>query len=196
MANANLQSASRLEYPTQSYGALLRCALGRKPAEPDNFVPNLQPNAPYAGGIFIYTNEAGECFPHQSAPVLAIDGWRYVSKVFDSVVCFVPVYVINVHCWPRSIHIEPRKPMAKVGAPIKPDDYISIPPEVASNVARFFVALARSAPEKLARGLVVIKKFAQALRGKIGLSHDAVLSQIGQRLTCVRAHGGLRYFGA
>jgi hypothetical protein len=50
------------------------------------------------------------------------------------------------------------------------------------------------APSKHTGFWCVIKNFAQTLRGKIGLSHDAVLSQIGQKLTCVSAHGGLRYF--
>jgi hypothetical protein len=42
--------------------------------------------------------------------------------------------------------------------------------------------------------LVVMKKLAQRLRGKIGLSHDALQLLIGQRPARVSARGGLRYF--
>jgi hypothetical protein len=41
---------------------------------------------------------------------------------------------------------------------------------------------------------VVVKKFAQAFCGKIGLSHDAVLSLCGQRPGGASTPFGLRHF--
>jgi hypothetical protein len=41
---------------------------------------------------------------------------------------------------------------------------------------------------------VVVKKLAQALRGKIGSSHDALLMLIGQRPASADNASGLRYF--
>jgi hypothetical protein len=65
---------------------------------------------------------------------------------------------------------------------------------IASLKANFPARMDINPPRKHSRFRVVVKQFAQALRGKIGLSHDAPQMLIGQRPGSVDALAGLCYF--
>ena len=126
--------------------------------------------------------------------VLLIGAVAGLSQVRKTIVCPVAVHVVNLLRRPFARHVEPRKAVRFVrvsgatDAPI-PIAFVQIPGPlpVATTWATFGSC-------EYARLGVVVKKFAQTLRGKIGLSHDALLMLIGQRPACVSAHGGLRYF--
>ena len=61
-------------------------------------------------------------------------------------------------------------------------------------ISNFDGANRADTPSKNTRLGIVMKKFAQSFCGKIGLSHEAVLSLIGQRPDSVRSGFGPRYF--
>ncbi len=72
--------------------------------------------------------------------------------------------------------------MRKIKYPIYTDESVTDMFGYAPSLAPAMYAVAVAyAPGENASFWVIVQKFAQALRGKIGLSHDAVLSLIGQR---------------
>ena len=116
-----------------------------------------------------------------------------------AIVCVIPlvvgvaVLVINFAARPSSMEEQPCEAMRKVQLPIYGDETVAIAVDASSGpVLRRSLAFTK--PSEFAGPWAVIKKIAQALRGKIGLSHDAVLSLIGQRPGSVSALSGLRYF--
>jgi hypothetical protein len=116
------------------------------------------------------------------------------AKIAYSVVGPVSVDVVGVVLRKFAMHVHPRKPVGVVNDFVQTD----------AQVAALHVPRNRSKNHALPRfGMgeysgvgVVVKKLAQTLRGKIGLSHDALLMLIGQRPACVGSTCGLRYFNA
>lgn len=133
----------------------------------------------------------GSTFAH----VLLVFRFGCATQIGPSVVRSIPINVVNFVRRPFVSHVQPRKAMGFVG--IAPNLDCSVPLNGFKS-ARHGVGVNRighsDAPRKNARFWIVMKKFAQTLRGKIGLSHDAVLSLIGQRPVSVSSTCGLRYF--
>ncbi len=125
--------------------------------------------------------------------VLHISRLRNISQITNPIVSWVPVNVVNVFSWPTSEFIEPSKPMASVSLPAYA--YFQIPAiEAPCNISGMNVRCKSGLPSENASLWVVIKNFAQACCGKIGLSHDTVPSLIGQRPGRVISTSGLRHF--
>jgi hypothetical protein len=196
MANANLQRASRLQNPPQGYRALLRKLLAANSAEFDDSTVHFDADTPESIRHLVDAEKACDGVPMNSLAVLSVHRGRHVAQIFNSIVRRVSVYVVEVLSRPLSIHMQPRKSMSKEGSVIEADDDVSIFSEVARSVARFAVPLAGNPPGEHSRVQVVIEKFAQTLRGNIGLSHETLQSLIGQRPARVSARCGLRYCGA
>jgi hypothetical protein len=118
------------------------------------------------------------------SPVLSINCLGNVSEICKCVVPHISVDVVNCVFWPIAGYVEPRKTMCEIAPPMKFDN------------ASVFVCAASDAtngdsgaldkPSEYAGLMVVFEQFAQLLRGKIGLSHEAVLSLIGQRPAAIR----------
>lgn len=131
----------------------------------------------------------------RAALVLHIHGCRNIAQVVKSVVRLITVNVVNVSGRPSPSHEKPRETMRAEKTVIEADSNIPMHAFGPSNIAG-------TRPEALPRYQarentclrVVMQKFAQTLRSKIGLSHDAVLSRSGQRPACVSSTCGLRYF--
>jgi hypothetical protein len=115
-----------------------------------------------------------------SALVLKVHGARHVSEVFKPIVRPVSISVIHLLLRPLTCHIEPRKTVGEVRATINVESHITdVVSRTDGGAGR--VPVVSDSPRKQARLRVVVKKFAQTLRGKILNSHEAVLSLIGQR---------------
>lgn len=106
------------------------------------------------------------------------------TKVTDSVVGPVPIDVVNKFR-PLSMAVEPSQTVGKEFLAVDTDLDVAISMRTAGRVAwgrlAFSAAGSDYSPCKQSRVRTVVKKFAQALCGKIGLSHDALQKLIGQR---------------
>jgi len=129
-----------------------------------------------------------------NALVLHVFGAICRAQIGPSVVSAVAVDVVNFVRGPFARHIEKRKPVSKIGFPANTDLGIALglepcgcpcgPPALGDK------------PSEYSRLGIVVEKFAQTLRGKIGLSHAVVpLKQwFGQRPASADNASGLRYF--
>lgn len=122
------------------------------------------------------------------ALVLQIFFVRHVSKILPAVVGGVAVNVIDMVFWPFASDVEPYKTMNQILA--AKDTGIEIPvrhfrtnglPEIADSAAAPAIRCLQSDPRQNAGFRGVVKKLAQTRGSKIGSSHEAVLSLIGQR---------------
>jgi len=196
MASSNLQRESGMKNSPKRNRALLSFAFGRNSAELDYSSIHLQSNSPDACTRFLDADEPRNGVSEDASAVLSVECWRDITQVAEPIVRRISVDVVKVLFWPLSGGMEPCKPVAKVGGPIQSDDDVSVFSVITRHVASLAMALAVQAPCECARGLVVVKKLAQTLRGNIGLSHDALQLLIGQRPQRVSARLGLRYCGA
>lgn len=114
------------------------------------------------------------------ALVLGVGWRRRASEICNSVVGFIAVDVVCHLARPLSVHVKPSKPMGGVSLAVNANDNIASLCCLAGNFSN-----AESLPlgdaDKNSSIRIVVKQLAQSLRGKIGLSHEAVLSLIGQR---------------
>lgn len=125
--------------------------------------------------------------------VLLVDGLGYISQLANAVVSGVAVNVVNLPIRPSPVKMQPSKAVRAVTAPINHDDRVSVR-AASRNSSRFCRPATEYAPNENAGFGVVVKNFAQTLRGKIGLSHDAPSKRIGQRPVSVSSTCGLRHF--
>jgi len=129
----------------------------------------------------------------RAALVLLVYCLRNIAQVSYRIVSGVTVLMVDLSIRPNATHVQPRKAVRPVVMTSNAD--LDVTAAVAASGARLVASLASwIAPAKYAGIWIVVKKLAQTLRGKIGLSHDAVLSLIGQRPARVDSTGGLRYF--
>jgi hypothetical protein len=122
----------------------------------------------------------------RSPEVLLVDRLRDISQICEPIVERVAVQMIDDANRERSGHVQPSSAVGVVVVSINADDKparLRIP---ACDSSRNAAPSAGSDPmSEHARLRVVAKKGAQTRGGKIGLSHEAVLSLIGQRPACV-----------
>lgn len=124
--------------------------------------------------------------------VLSPGSWPQVGKC---VIRPISVNVVQYVFWPYTTLIKPRKSVCSVKPAADVDFNITAPLAFAScNAPDEISSSAGLQPNKRAQQWVVMQQLAQTLRSKIGLSHDAVLSLIGQRPVSVSALRGPRYF--
>jgi len=127
-------------------------------------------------------------------PILLIYAYRHIAQILNSIVRWIAVNVIDMVRGLHAMNVNPRESVRQIRTTVDPNPQISLPIIASCDGSSLGVAAGADAPRKHARFAVVVKKFAQTLRGKIGLSHDAVLSLIGQRPVSVSSTCGLRYF--
>ena len=113
--------------------------------------------------------------------VLTVYGIGYVPEVTKPVVILDSVDMVNLKYREGPALIKPREPMRKIQDSINTDHYVATPGNAAGQPLAGYAIASRCAPRKNASLGIVVKQLAQSLRGKIGLSHEAVLSLIGQR---------------
>ena len=106
---------------------------------------------------------------------------RHVSQVGDPVVVLDSVDVIDLMLGPFPVHHKPSKPMGLVSPSVNVDIDVSRSISTTGNSARSCIGAGHNQPSEKAGGWIVRKKFAQARKGKIASSHEAVPSLIGQR---------------
>lgn len=119
---------------------------------------------------------------------------RHVPKIAPSVIVSNAVDVVNGVTGPLPSHIQPCKTMRRSLCSVNAYAPVFIGVEIPGEHSRFAHLASTHAPRKNPGLLVIVQKFAQTFCGKIGLSHDAVLSLIGQRPSGVSALAGLRHF--
>lgn len=141
---------------------------GRKPSTP----VALQVCADKPGGFL-----CGLCAPE----ILLINAPGYIPQIIKRVIAGVSINVVNLMLRPSTGNVQPRKPVGQKPASCNGNYGPSVDVTSAGNASRVGGPASTLAPCEYAGLGVVMKKFAQKLRGKIGLSHDAVLSLIGQR---------------
>jgi hypothetical protein len=128
--------------------------------------------------------------------VLRVLSFRDIPQIAKPVVGAVVVNVVNIPRWVFAVHKQPHKAVGRVALTVNSDEHIPVGIDAASNAAARCAFAAIHKPCELAGIRVIAEKFAQALRGKIGLSHEALQLLIGQRLGSVDALAGPRYFSA
>ena len=142
----------------------------------------------------IYTKQTGLCFFGKAGKVLGVDAVRNISKIGKSVIGFVAVNVVNAKLGPLPCDVKPRNSVQAVLPVVKPRPHITANGinTSASNVNASGFEFSLEEPSLS----VVLKKFADALCGKINLSHAVVpLKQwFGQKPRSVSALAGLRHF--
>lgn len=129
--------------------------------------------------------------------VLHVHAFASRPKIAKPVVASIPVHVVNALCGPIAVNVQPNKSMGLVVPTVHANHYIPVCGYTSGNVSGFVLAVGQGNPpsQKPTIGRV-IQKFAHALRGKIGLSHDAPRKLIGQRPACVDSTCGLRHFSS
>ena len=126
--------------------------------------------------------------------ILVVQRVRNGAQVAYSVVRLAPVDVVNFTRRPFAINVQPRQTVRKEARPINADVDVSIRCVESPGDRSSCSPAPSSFVGEVSRIGVVVKNFAQTLRGKIGLSHDAPIMLIGQRPVSVSSTCGLRYF--
>lgn len=119
---------------------------------------------------------------------------RCRPEIANSVVIWIAVDVVKKIFRRAACFKYPRKDVRPVGDALDPDKPVAPNIDGPGNVASASVFTWLDFPSKNASLRIVVKKLAQTLRGKIGLSHDAPVKRIGQRPVSVSSTCGLRYF--
>jgi hypothetical protein len=111
--------------------------------------------------------------------VLRVNCVRNIAQICNPVVQWIAVLVVNLARWPSGMSVKPSQSMGKKPLSTDGDVAISSAIDVPSFIPNTYTASFWRFPNKYASVLIVVKHFAQTLRGKITSSHDAVPSQIG-----------------
>lgn len=151
----------------------------------DPFLSHASLGAGYASN----PKKAGRARCVPIAHVLRIELSRHVAQVGNSVVRPAPVDVVDFTVRPFAGHIEPREAVRIVPAPIHTNDDVSRHSIDTSDCGAGSPAptMGRCRAREHASLWIVVKQFAQTLRGKIGRSHEAALSLIGQGPAAIRS---------
>lgn len=113
--------------------------------------------------------------------VLYVLALRNITQVCNSIVAWVSVNVVNAKFRPFAIDVKPRNAMLFDFLAANSNVSVSVFANVSSNVANIDPVGRSDLAREYAGQWIIMKKFAQAFCGKIGLSHDAPYQQIGQR---------------
>ena len=131
--------------------------------------------------------------------VLGIARPSHIAKIFYSIIRLRPIDMINVTTRPNTVNIQPSKAVGLVSVASQREANVAVmvnKPKANRVFQRNSSAGSTDYcnPHKDASLGIVVKQFAQACCGKIGLSHDTVPSLIGQRPGRVISTSGLRHF--
>ena len=171
--------------------AIMKCALGAKVRiacvfccreMPNEQAPAINTNAGHkcSSHRFVDARKAAGVVRVKPALVLCVDVPVYVSQIGNAVVPDVAVDVIDMAARHRSCVPEPNKSVQSVFCAVDSRSKISVLIDGLDCLSdKIRPKFAGDAHPSISLWCVV-KNFAQSLRGKIGLSHEAVLSLIGQ----------------
>ena|SRR3990167_808674 len=189
-----LYSASNVDNPLSLKVSLVRFFRCVKNANVNRPIVNTDRGDP---SVFVLLNpkkpRGVRC--HWLPDVLKVNLLSNITKIANSVVATIAVNVVNIVFRPFSMNVKPRKPMSKVLGVV--DGYAKIAPvDFFGSVCPGKLVCDVNLSGKNSSLLIVIKQFAQALWGKIGLSHAVVPYKqwIGQRPRCASNTAGLRHF--
>jgi hypothetical protein len=126
--------------------------------------------------------------------ILLVCAVAYLSQVCEAIVRSVAIHVVNLLQRPFSGHVEPREAVGLIRGSVTADTPVSIAAIKTPGALSIAASWTAFRPCECTSLRIVVEKFVQFLRGKIGLSHDAVLSLIGQRPACVSSTRGPRHF--
>lgn len=158
----------------------VRILCGRKAPKVDLLSANTYGGAKQlAVSNFVCASQPG-CADSAMARIPDIRCLVNITKVSDSVVGAVAVNVVYDSNRPRTIEMQPSEAVHSVKCAINSRDKISAPVVASNGRPGSNVGYALSA-RHYPGFMVVVDKLAQSLRGKIGLSHDALQMLIGQR---------------
>lgn len=153
---------------------------GVEVAEVHRFAVNLDGRAPPVAPLND-TKESRRVVGLRASLVLRVDAGAHIAQICEGVVPRVAVNVVDLLRWPRPRNVQPSKSMGEILPIVNLDPRAPSRVHVASNVANGTAPGCPNAPRKDTSVGVVVEQFAQARGGKIVCSHDAVLSQSGQR---------------
>ena len=142
----------------------------------------------------VCAKEPRACSSLRGSLVLDVLSLGDIAEIANPVIRSNPVDVVNVLARKLAVNVKPCKSVKKVCFEGNLYSAISISVNTPNRVVNREAVAGLNQPREHASLGVVMKQFTQALCGKIGLSHDAVLSLIGQRPGSVSALSGLRYF--
>lgn len=108
---------------------------------------------------------------HRFAHVLQVLVPRYVTKVTKAVVVFQAIDVVNVLLRPFAMDMQPRKSVRVVAHSVNANGHVSRSILYSGSVADFASTSKPNTPMKTTGVAVVIKNFAQSLRGQFGVFH-------------------------
>jgi hypothetical protein len=128
------------------------------------------------------------------APILSIFSRRNVSEIGDAVIRFVAIDMVDLLLRPFAVYVQPRQTVRPPNTPVDVDEDVTTGAFDGPCSAVLPAAFPSGSPKEFAGFRVVVEKFAQSLRGKIDLSHEAVLSLIGQSLRRVDSASQARLF--
>ena len=135
-------------------------------------------------------------FSGADSNVLAVYGVCQVPQIHPPVIRSVAVNVIDLVLRPFASHVKPSQTVGAVNRIPRANKDVARCSQTSGHVAGIYAALFAGIwePSKYPGFRVVMQDVAHLLRGKIGLSHDALLMLIGQRPARVDSACGLRYF--
>ena len=140
-----------------------------------------------------YSKESTSVVNVCSSQVLTIDGLGHITEICESVIAPDSIDMVNVVGGPTADDIQPCQTVCRLKFPINGDSQVTILAKTSGRLS-LLRATARLSPHEYPSFGIVMKKFAQTLRGKIGNSHDALQLLIGQKPRSVSALPGLRHF--
>lgn len=136
------------------------------------------------------------CIPcARAASVLRVLGATDIPKITERIVKSISVYMINNSVGRFSSDMQPRNPMGSNTASVNGHIDISAS-SASSNISNLNSVSGLYFPSENTTVGVVVKKFADALCGKINLSHavSPIKKWFGQKPGSVSALAGLRHF--
>lgn len=141
----------------------------------------------YAGLVlsivgFVYAKYPKFVASLRPALVLAVLLNCGLPEVCQPVIGWVPVDVVNGVFWPSAVGPKPNQSMRLVSRFVDFDAYVSASVGRASYVTDSNADGLPYPPAQKSIRRIVIEEFTNSLGCKIGFSHEAVLSLIGQRL--------------
>jgi hypothetical protein len=115
-----------------------------------------------------FANARKAAFVLASFLVVCVLSVRHFPQIVERVVRPVSVYVVNLFRWPPAVNVQPCQPMRQIQPVIYANEDVAVARYAASTVA-FSAFSPADCPRKHTRIRVVFRKFAEAIRRKIGL---------------------------
>lgn len=123
------------------------------------------------------TKKAGGVIGVGRSLVLEITESRCFAEIGVSIVRFIAVDVVKVLFRKRTVNVEPCQAVCAVQETVHAQMDITTGCQRTGYLSDFAIVRVSDSPSENASLRIVVKKFAQALRGKIGFAHAVALSR-------------------